>query len=100
MNQDNYRLALPISQIVYDPKKEAWREQANCRNTPTDVFFPDKGASKQRTAAAREICDECAVKQDCRDWSLQFSERALVGIWAGMTGIERRRERKRLGYAD
>lgn len=99
MNKDDYRLSLPISQIFYDPQQEAWRAQAACKNTPVDVFFPDKGASKQKTEAARAICNECAVKQDCGDWSLQFSERALVGIWAGMTTIERRRERRRLGLA-
>jgi WhiB family redox-sensing transcriptional regulator len=92
-------LALPISQIYYDPSQEKWRSQANCRNTPVDVFFPDKGASKEKIAKARAICNECNVIDDCHDWSIQFSERALVGIWAGMTTIDRRKERRRLGLA-
>ncbi len=92
-------LALPISQIYYDPSQEKWRSQANCRNTPVDVFFPDKGASKEKIATAKAICNECKVIDDCRDWSIQFSERALLGIFGGMTTIDRRKERRRLGLA-
>lgn len=92
-------LALPISQICYDPNQEKWRSKANCSDTPVDVFFPDKGGSKQKIAKAKAICQECKVMEDCRDWSLQFSERALLGIFGGMTTIDRRRERRRLGLA-
>ena len=92
-------LALLISQIYYDPNQEKWRSQANCRNIPVDVFFPDKGGSKEKIAIAKAICNECKVIDDCRAWSLQFSERALMGIFGGMTTIDRRRERRRLGLA-
>jgi len=99
MNYDNSRLALPISQILYDPNEEKWRKDAACKTVPVDVFFPTKGASKEKVQQAKAICNECAVKQNCRDWSLQFSERALMGIWGGMTGKDRRAVRKKLGLS-
>ena len=99
MNQRN-PLSLPISAILYDPNEAKWRDKANCRNTPVDVFFPDKGATKQKVQIAKAICNECTVEQQCADWSLQFSERALLGIWGGMTGKDRRIARRKLGLSD
>ena len=100
MNQyDNPKLGLPISHIFFDPEQEAWRAKAACKNTPVDVFFPDKGASKEKVAKAKAICNKCAVRQECYNWSIQFSERALHGIWGGMTGKDRRAARKKLKFS-
>jgi len=94
------KLKLPISQILFNPDEDKWRNKANCKNTPVDVFFPDKGASKQKVERAKAICNECSVQKQCCDWSLQFSERALMGIWGGLTGKDRRTIRKKLGLTD
>ena len=99
MNKHN-PLHLPVAQIFYDPNEQKWRSKANCRDTPVDVFFPTKGASKEKVQVAKAICNECTVAQQCADWSLQFSERALLGIWGGMTGKDRRTIRKKLGLSD
>jgi len=91
---------LPLSQIFFDPDKEKWRDKAACKNAPLETFFPKKGASTQRIKEAKAICNTCTVKQDCLEWAVQFSERALMGIWGGMTPNDRRAERKRLGLKD
>ena len=44
----------------------------------------------------RDACMECHMLTDCRSWSLHH-EGTANGFWAGMTGEERRKERRQLG---
>lgn len=83
---------------IQDPDEDRWRPLANCRDESTEIFFVGKAGSNSRTVRkAMQICDECVVKKECGDYAVQWDERRLPGIWGGMTGQERRRERKRRG---
>lgn len=77
----------------FDESEDDWRPRAACRGVDTNVFFPEKGASKRETARAKEICRSCVVSRQCGEYAMQWDERYMVGIWGGMTGIERRRQR-------
>ena len=77
----------------FDESEDDWRPRAACRGVDTNVFFPEKGASKGETARAKEICRSCVVSRQCGEYAMQWDERYMVGIWGGMTGIERRRQR-------
>ena len=64
------------------------------------VFFPEKGCSKAEYARAKKICQSCTVSRQCGDYAMQWDERYMVGIWGGMTGIERRVERNKRNTED
>lgn len=74
----------------------AWMEQAACRNTPTEVFFPPRGQSAQ---PALQICGRCPVLDDCRRWilSTEPSGAEPSGIYGGMTANARRAHRSAAG---
>lgn len=46
---------------------------------------PDKRRREQR---AKEICSQCAVRVECRDYAVAIREQH--GIWGGLTEKERR----------
>jgi WhiB family redox-sensing transcriptional regulator len=62
-----------------------WRQQAACRGTDLDVFFPERG---ETAAPARLVCAACPVCQPCLEYAL--SNRITHGIWGGLTERERR----------
>ena len=60
-----------------------WREYAACRNADPNLFFPEVGAS---TRAAREICANCVVSNDCLEFALAATNPVTAwGIWGGKT---------------
>jgi WhiB family transcriptional regulator, redox-sensing transcriptional regulator len=65
-----------------------WRDQARCRGMDPQVFHPpeDDEASE---AAAKAICELCAVRETCLDFAI--STREKEGVWGGLTARERRR---------
>jgi WhiB family redox-sensing transcriptional regulator len=68
-----------------------WVEEALCAQTDPEMFFPKKGASN---TAAKKICKQCPVTDDCLDWALRHHE---VGVWGGMSAYQRKAERRKLG---
>lgn len=67
----------------------AWQDFANCRGADPDLFFPERGAS---TRAAKKICRECAVREECLEFAIVSSEK--FGIWGALSERERRKIRK------
>jgi len=67
----------------------AWQDRANCRGGVADLFFPERGAS---TRAAKAICRECHVREECLEFAIRSNEK--FGIWGGMSERERRRVRR------
>lgn len=58
-----------------------------CSDHPQpDIFFADKGPEAQ---AAKTICRQCPVQQECLDFALEAKED--IGVWGGTTPTERRR---------
>jgi len=73
--------------------EETWELRAACRGPQAAVFFPpsyterrDEKAERERRAKA--ICEMCAVRRDCLDYSLSIRE--PHGIWGGLNEHERR----------
>ena len=67
---------------------ESWRERAACKGMDPAIFFPERGGSVNE---ALTICERCPVRLECRLYALQHPE--LVGIWGGMSGRSRTRQR-------
>ena len=63
---------------------QEWREEALCRQTDAEVFFPEAGGSAK---PAKAICGRCPVREDCLAWALHV--RLRVGIAGGLSPRER-----------
>jgi len=70
-------------------KKGAWTQQAACRGTETEIFFP---ANPAEEAEALSICASCPVRTQCLDYAIR--NRETYGIWGGATPEQRRRMRR------
>ena len=71
-----------------------WQDYANCKGADPDLFFPERGAS---TRAAKAICRECTVRQDCLEFAITSGEK--FGIWGAMSERERRKIRRQRAVA-
>jgi WhiB family redox-sensing transcriptional regulator len=60
-----------------------WREISACRDSDPSLFFPigTTGPAIEQIEAAKAICGECSVQEEC--------------VWGGYAEDERRRLRKR-----
>jgi hypothetical protein len=70
----------------------SWRELASCKGTYLEVFFPD-GGGEYALAAAREWCDDCPVKAECRQYAEDHN--LPDGVWGGERQGHRRRRKRR-----
>jgi len=76
--------------LTLTPANESgWRERGACFGSYSGVFFPERGES---TKAARVICDECVVVQECSDFAVGENQR--FGVWGSTTERERVKIRK------
>jgi WhiB family redox-sensing transcriptional regulator len=71
-----------------------WRALAQCRGDNAVYFFPPSHFERKpekdlREGAARSLCRQCRVRQECLDYSLQVEE--SHGIWGGLNELERKR---------
>ncbi|WP_320443198.1 WhiB family transcriptional regulator [Rhodococcus opacus] len=69
-----------------------WQLRARCRNMDTNTFFhrdgDGRGERVRREAAAKSICAQCPVIEECRRYALSANE--TFGIWGGTTESDRR----------
>ena len=70
-------------------KKGAWTQQAACRGTETEIFYP---VTSDEEAEALSICATCPVRAQCLDYAIR--NRETYGIWGGTTPEQRRRIRR------
>ena len=69
-------------------------ELAACKETDTDVFFPEPGKGyMQAIELAKGICSSCAIKTDCLAVAL---ENNYEGVWGGMTSLDRESYKRRM----
>jgi len=75
----------------------SWLDRAACQGMDAPLFFgPDGEARPEREtleAKAKAVCKLCTVRVQCLDYALRNSIR--YGIWGGLNGEERTRERRR-----
>jgi WhiB family redox-sensing transcriptional regulator len=72
-----------------------WRELAACRDSDPSLFFPigTTGSAIEQIEAAKAICAQCPVQEECLNYALETNQEA--GVWGGYAEDERRRLRKR-----
>jgi WhiB family redox-sensing transcriptional regulator len=72
-----------------------WRDDAICRDTDPELFFPvgAAGQAQVQIDRAKEVCGECSVSKHCLDFALDTNQDS--GIWGGLTEEERRVIRRR-----
>ena len=78
-----------------------WRNDAACRDHPTDWWFETRAQNRSRADA---ICMGCPVRSQCLEYALAHP--TLTGLWATTTVVQRasmrayaRTERDRTGTA-
>ncbi len=55
-------------------------DDAACRDSPTELFFPTRGDS---TAPAKAYCSACEVRDDCLAFALEVDSDDDMGVWGG-----------------
>ena len=75
-----------------DLARPDWQSRSNCRGKTELFFVTAMGRTAQDRIAAGEkaakaICEECQVKDDCLRFALDADERH--GVWGGFTTDER-----------
>jgi WhiB family redox-sensing transcriptional regulator len=75
-----------------------WLDHAACRDHPTSLFYPERGAP---ITEARRICRGCEVRRECLDDAMNSPAGAGgdQGVRAGLSAKQRRQLRRRLGQA-
>lgn len=78
----------PASQHL--TRKYDWRDDAACRETDPELFFPvgTSAAGRAQEAAAKRVCSGCLVRVECVTWALENGQ--YTGIWGGLSEDERR----------
>lgn len=74
-------------------KHKHWREDANCLDVDTEVFFPSgRGTGgEERWDYAKSVCAFCKVRKPCLELALSIEEHDdRWGIYGGLTPLERR----------
>lgn len=69
--------------------RPAWHADAACREHPELSWFAERG---QSGTAAKQVCEGCLVRDECRAYALADS--TLSGVWGAMSEPERREARK------
>lgn len=74
-------------------KRPDWFKEGLCWATPelAGLFHPEDEQPAEYHLA-REYCNRCPVKQQCRDYAINNS--IMFGMWGGLTPRERERYRK------
>lgn len=76
-HDQNRPLTSPLLQLAIYFVGQEWRDYAACRDTPTDLFFPERGIPGEKI---RDLCFSCPVRLDC----LQDSVDTMPKFgWAG-----------------
>lgn len=61
-----------------------WMDRARCKGMDNEIFFPSRG---EGVDAARAICAECDVVDECLAFALRTNQE--VGVWGGKSIRER-----------
>ncbi len=79
---------------IFEWDNDAWRNQAACRDTDPDLFFPigSLGTAIEQVEAAKSVCGVCPVQDACLRFALETNQ--YDGVWGGKTEEERRKLRR------
>ena len=88
-------MSILASSIALGTAASDWRDDALCRDTDPELFFPvgTTGHALVQIDHAKAVCGECPSAQGCLDFALETNQDS--GIWGGLTEEERRVIRRR-----
>lgn len=71
-----------------------WRDEACCRDTDPEQFFPVGNAWDvvRIVDAAKAVCGPCPVREACLQYAVETNQD--TGVWGGTSEEERRKLRK------
>jgi WhiB family redox-sensing transcriptional regulator len=71
-----------------------WVHRAKCRDVDPELFFPvgTTGPAAAQIDAAKAVCLQCTVRDDCLEWAIATGQDA--GVWGGTSEEERRSIRR------
>ena len=83
-------MSILASSLALRAADDEWRDRALCRNTDPSLFVPvgTTGVALVQIEHAKQVCDQCPVKQECLDFALATNQDS--GIWGGLSEEERR----------
>ena len=89
------KVSILASSLTLGAADYEWRDDAICRDTDPELFFPvgTTGHALVQIDRAKEVCEECSVSKQCLDFALETNQDS--GIWGGLTEEERRVIRRR-----
>jgi WhiB family redox-sensing transcriptional regulator len=72
----------------------SWRNEALCRDTDPDLFFPvgTTGPALAQIENAKAVCRQCPAQTACLEFALSTNQD--TGIWGGTSEEERRKLRR------
>ena len=87
-------MSILASSLALGSADYTWRNQATCRDTDPELFFPvgTTGQALLQIAKAKSVCCECPVHVDCLEFALETNQD--TGIWGGASEEERRQIRR------
>jgi WhiB family redox-sensing transcriptional regulator len=67
-----------------------WRDDAACRDTDPDLFFPvgTTGPAIEQIESAKAVCFACDAREACLEFAIVTNQDS--GIWGGTSEEERR----------
>ncbi len=91
-----HTVSILASALTLGSADYSWRNEAVCRDTDPELFFPigTTGQALLQIDRAKEVCCECPVKVKCLDFALETNQDS--GIWGGTSEEERRDIRRRI----
>lgn len=89
-------MSILASSLALGTADYSWRDEAICRETDPDLFFPigTTGQALLQIDRAKQVCDECTVQVSCLEFALETNQDS--GIWGGTSEEERRDIRRRI----
>ena len=87
-------MSILASSLALAAAEDIWRDQALCRDTDPDLFFPigTTGHALLSIDHAKSVCDSCTVTSECLDFALETNQDS--GVWGGLSEEERRTIRR------
>ena len=89
-------MSILASSLALGTADYTWRDEAVCRETDPDLFFPigTTGQALLQIDRAKQVCNECTVQVSCLEFALETNQHS--GIWGGTSEEERRDIRRRI----
>jgi WhiB family redox-sensing transcriptional regulator len=87
-------VSILASSLALGSADYTWRDQAMCRDTDPELFFPigTTGQALLQIAKAKSVCCQCPVTVECLEFALETNQD--TGIWGGNSEEERRQMRR------